>query len=153
MIEPKPKSIQTVGLIVVIISSFTIVANSGGFLVASLFPLKFKSVGQNVNLLAIIFAHYRQMCLMMITIGVLYLVSGLYLRKFKLWANRLMTIVSVILILVIWSSMIAVYLAVLKIHEIRLFGLFAIFSAVIWSVPIILLIRFLNKNRIKSFFE
>jgi hypothetical protein len=42
----------------------------------------------------------------MIIVGLSFMVGGIYLGKFKLWAKKLLIVLSIMLILIIWSLMI-----------------------------------------------
>jgi hypothetical protein len=89
----------------------------------------------------------------MITVGLFYLIGGLFVRKYKLWANRLVSIISVLQIIIIWSLMITMFIAAHKQEGIMSgFSYGAIGTALFWSTPIGLLIWFLNKNQIKKHF-
>ena len=153
IMEPKPKSIQTIGILAMIFSCFIILGNSMGFLAATLLGFDSANIDDNTNLMSIMFNHYRQLSFMMVVIGLLYLVSGMYVRKYKLWANKLMTILSAIVILIIWGIMIAISMTVFKINEIKLFAFVPILVAIVFSIPVALLIRFLNERKTKYCFN
>ncbi len=156
MEEQKPKSVRTIGLIVSFFSGFIIFSNGMAALVSSLIDFgnaesKQKEFSE-FNLLEFLFENYIYMCLIVVTIGVLYLIGGLYIRKYKLWANKLVTYVSALLIVLIWTLMIAMSSMTAGHQDMKIFSIGAIITAVFWSTPIGLLIWFLNRESIKKHF-
>lgn len=156
MEEQKPKSVKTIGLIVSIFSGFIIFSNGMGALVFTLIGLGGNQNGKNekseFNLIEFLFDNYIYMCLVMVTIGVLYLIGGLNIRKYKLWANKLVTYLSLLLIVLIWTLMIAMSTMTAGQNEMEIFSVGAIITALLWSTPIGLLIWFLNRQKIKKHF-
>jgi hypothetical protein len=92
------------------------------------------------------------MCLIMLLIGIPYLIGGIFIRKYKLWANRMISILSILLFLIIWGLMIAMSISAAQQDGMEIFSFFAILNALIWSTPVALLIWFLNKKKIKIHF-
>ncbi|MCP9764122.1 hypothetical protein [Lacihabitans soyangensis] len=156
MEEPKPKSIRTIGLIVSIFSGFIIFSNGMGALAFSIIDFGDELSGQNefldFNPIGFLFANYIYMCLIMVTIGVLYLIGGLSVQKYKLWANKLVTYISAILLILIWTFMVVMLRMTAEHESMKLFNIGIIISAVFWSTPIGLLIWFLNQGNIKKHF-
>jgi len=156
MEEQKPKSVRTIGLIVSIFSGFIIFSNGMGALAFSLIGFGDEQSGQKelseFNLIEFLFDNYIYMCLIMVTIGVIYLIGGLSIRKYKLWANKLVTYLSTLLIVLIWTLMIAMSSMTVGQSDMEIFSVGAIITAVFWSTPIGLLIWFLNKEKIKKHF-
>lgn len=157
MEEQKPKSIRTIGLIISIFSGFIIFSNGMGALASSLIGFaddqnRQKEISE-FNLIEFIFDHYIFLCLIMVIIGVLYLIGGLNIRKYKMWANKLVTYISVLLIVLIWALMISMSSMTAGQQEMEIFSVGAIANAIFWSTPIGLLIWFLNREKIKKHFE
>jgi|SRR5690554_1187835 len=156
MEEQKPKSVKTIGLIVSIFSGFIIFSNGMGALAFTLIGLGENQNGKNekseFNLIEFLLDNYIYMCLVMVTIGVLYLIGGLNIRKYKLWANKLVTYLSLLLIVLIWTLMIAMSTMTAEQNEMEIFSVGAIITALLWSTPIGLLIYFLNRQKIKKHF-
>jgi uncharacterized membrane protein len=155
--EQKPKSVRTVGLIVSIFSGFIIFSNGMGALVFTIIGFGENPNSQNekseFNLIVFLFENYVAMCLVMLIIGVFYLVGGLNIRKYKLWANKLVTYLSLLIIVMIWTLMIAMYSLIAGQNEMTVFAIGTILSALFWSTPIGLLIWFLNRQEIKNHFS
>lgn len=86
-------------------------------------------------------------CLLMVAIGILMLIGGIFIRNYKLWANNLVTIISVGLILMIIGLTIVMAITIGSQEELENFSLVAIISAFVFSTPIALLIWFLKKNK------
>lgn len=156
MEEQKPKSIRTIGLIVSIFSGFIIFSNGMGALASLLIGLGENQSGQNekseFNLIEFLFENYIYMCLIMVTLGALYLIGGLNIRKYKLWANKLVTYLSLLIIAIIWTLMIAMSSMTARQNEMEIFSVGAILTALFCSTPIGLLIWFLNRQKIKKHF-
>ncbi|MGS2764625.1 hypothetical protein [Sinomicrobium sp. M5D2P9] len=155
MKEQKPKSIKTIGLLIAVFSGFIIFSNAMGALTWAVM-----GIGEDLNNpntenadpIALLFSHYMELCLIMLLIGVAYLIGGIFIRKYKLWANRMVSILSVLLILVIWGLMIAISVSTGQQDGMEIFRYGAVFSALFWSVPLGLLVWFLNKRKIKKHF-
>jgi hypothetical protein len=156
MEEQKPKSIKTSGLLVAIFSGFVIFSNGMG-------ALSFSAMGmgeeldtqpaENPHLLSFLFSHYIEMCLIMVMVGITSLIGGIFIRKYKMWANQMVSVISVILILVIWSLMTSFFLIARQQGGMEFISFGALFGGLFWSVPIGILIWFLNKKKIKNHFD
>lgn len=156
MEEQKPKLVRTIGLIISIFAGFIIFSNGMGALAFTLIGLGENQSGQNekseLNLIEFLFENYIYMCLIMVAIGVFYLIGGLNIRKYKIWANKLVTSLSVALIAIIWTLVIAMSTMTAGQNEMEIFSIGAILTALFWSTPIGLLIWFLNRQKIKKHF-
>jgi len=156
MNEQKPQSVKTIGLIVAIISGFITFSNGMGALAFTLIGLGSEQSqpieSSEFNLLEFLFENYIAMCLIMVLIGILYFIGGLNIRKYKLWANRLVTYISLLLILLMWALMIAMSIMTSGQQGMEIFSVGAIITAIIWSTPLGLLIWFLNRAKIKKHF-
>lgn len=154
MEEQKPESIRIIGLIIAIFSGFIILSNGMG-------ALAFVVVGVNDGTQAppnpleprsFMLTHYLELCLFMVALGFLYLVGALNIRKYRRWASKLVSAISLFLIIFIWTTMLALFSSVEGTFELKVFRLAAIASAVLWSTPLGLLIWFLNRDKIKKHF-
>lgn len=155
MEEQKPKSIKNIGLIVVIFSGLIIFSNGMGALAWTAIGM-----GEEMNIqstensdpVSFLFSHYIEMCLVMLIIGIAFLIGGLFVRKYKLWANRMVSILSFIIILLIWGLMVSMSISIGKEEGMEIFCYGAIINALFWSTPLGLLIWFLNKKKINKHF-
>lgn len=156
MEEQKPKTIKTIGLLVAIFSAFITFSNVMGALAFSFIGIGNEQNKNNkssdFNLIEFLFENYITMCLIMVVIGILYFIGGLNIRKYKLWANRLVTYISFLLVVFIWTLMIAMSTMTAGQNEMDIFSVGAIITALFWSTPIGLLIWFLNRQKIKKHF-
>jgi len=155
MEEQKPKSIKTIGLLVAIFSGFIIFSNAMGALVWSVIGMEddLNNVEtETTDPISFLFAHYIEMCLIMLFIGIAYLVGGIFIRKYKLWANQMVSYISILIFLIIWGVMIAISISVGQQDGMEMFSYGAIVNALFWSTPIGLLMWFLNKKKIKKHF-
>ncbi|MCQ0110434.1 hypothetical protein SAMN04487906_2961 [Zhouia amylolytica] len=154
MQEQKPKSIKTIGLLVAIFSGFIIFSNGMGALAWSVL-----GIGNDLNKseiqtdpISFLFSHYLEMCLIMLLIGIAYLIGGIFIRKYQLWANKMVSGLSALIFLIIWGLMIAITISIGQQDGMGVFSYGAILNALFWSTPIALLIWFLNKKKIKKHF-
>ncbi len=149
MDTPKPKAVKNVGLTIAILSGLVIFSNAMGALMFTLLGFNDYETIETSDLTALdyFFNNISNFLLILVVIGVLFFIGGIQLMKYKLWAKRYLVVLSLILIsllTLLLSS--AVYSAITN-SEI-VFG--AILILIIWigfSVPLLLLIRFLNKSR------
>lgn len=93
------------------------------------------------------------MCLFMVAIGSAYLLGGVFIRKYKLWANRFVTAITVVLIIIIWTIMLMLRESFSKEPGLELLGNWPIVAAAAWTLPLLLLIRYLNRKEIVSHFS
>ena len=155
MEQQKPKSIKIIGLLISLFAGFMIFGNAMGAITWSVMGMGEGmgiSTSKETGLLPFLMRHYVAMCIIMLTIGVAYLISGLFIRKYKLWASRLFTVLSCLMIVIIWIVMIAIFISSRQVEEMKFFSYFTIFNALFWSTPIGLLIWFFNKKKIKQHF-
>lgn len=156
MEDRKPKSVKSVGLIVAILSGFIVISNGMGILAFSIIgvrdQLSSSTESKGFNLPAFLFENYIAMCFIIITIGILCFLGGLNIRRYKLWANRLVTCISLILIIIIWVIMMSLSAIISGSQGLELYRVGIIANGVIWSTPIGLLIWFLNRKKIKKHF-
>ena len=104
MENQKPKSVKTVGLLITIFSFFIIFSNFSGMLAGQMFVEM--TYSDDFNAIDFILKNYTKMCALIIIVGLSFMVGGIYLGKFKLWAKKLLIVLSIMLILIIWSLMI-----------------------------------------------
>ncbi len=145
----KPESIKTLGLIIAAVAGLIVLCNAMAAIGWSI-----TGIGDEINgnqpeepdAFWFVLNHYVEMCLIVVAIGALFLLGGLFIRKYRLWANRLVTALSVLMIIVIWVFMISIATTLGPEIGVKDMGIGAIFGAVFWSTPLGLLIWFLNKK-------
>ena len=159
MEEEKPKSIKLIGILVAIFSVFVIMSNGLGALVAYKMGMieDIKNVSQDTTNSGIIpmlflFKHYIEMCLILVVIGIGCLIGAIFIIKYKVWANILVTSISVLFIILIWTLMIVMSISMGFESDVNLFKYISVFIAIFWSTPLGLLIWFLNRKKIKRHF-
>ena len=149
MENDKIKSIRTVGITIVVLSAFIIFRNGMGALMAILIEF---SEGSHPTIdatpMGFIFAHYLEMSLFLVLIGITYLLGGIFIQRYKLWANRLLTAISALQVLVVWIMMIVVRSSFAEQEGLEILSVWTIAVALIWAVPFGLLIWFLNKRTV-----
>jgi hypothetical protein len=152
----KPKSIKTIGIAIMVISAFIIFSNGMGAIASTLIGLDgITPPGQPEpqTTFAFIIAHYLELCLLMVAIGIAYLFGGLFIQKYKLWANRFVTAISGFLILLFWTTMLIMRASFSQEPGFEFANTWTIVAATVWSAPFGLLIWFLNRKDIVTCFE
>ena len=158
MEDQRPKSIRTIGLVVTIFAGFITLSNFMGALMFSIIGMgssmndQAGSGNNSTDPIAFLFNHYLALCIIMVTIGIIYLLGGINIRRYKLWANRLVTYISALLIVLIWGLMVTFSIMAAQQEEMGIVITGSILNAIFWSTPIGLLIRFLNKETIIKHF-
>ncbi|MCX2745365.1 hypothetical protein OO013_15915 [Mangrovivirga sp. M17] len=158
MIETKPKSIKIAGVIIIVISTLVILLNLiGAAIFMFLSDLKdnsyahLNSLDNQLSLDSLLIG----VAVFMTILGVLFLISGINIFKYKLWANRLATFISVFYIIYIWILMwwASFYLIENPGNVLGTLEFWELFTAVFLTVPAIILIWYLNIKNIKRHFE
>ena len=151
----KPKSIKTIGTAIMILSAFIIFSNGMGALMSTLLELGEVPQSEQTNQtpIAFVFNHYLELCLFMVAMGTTYLFGGLFIKKYKLWANRFVTIISGIQILIVWTVMIIIRSSFGREPGLEILNTWTIVVALFWTVPFALLVWFLNGKDIVNKFN
>ena len=154
MNEQKPESIRNIGLIIAIFSGLIILSNAAGAIVYGLMGTDevTTETPASDSPLSFMLAHYVEICVLMVALGFLYLYGALNLRRYYGWASKLVSAISLFLIIFIWTTLMGLFSSVDGTTELKVFRLAAIASAVVWSVPLALLIWYLNRENIKKHF-
>lgn len=158
MIE-KSKAVITISKIVCLFSVFVIVSNAMGALAFSRLRISQKitspaaSENDEINPLLWLLKHYLLICTVMILLSTAFLVSAVYLRKYKLWANRFTSLLSISFIIAIWAITITLFLATIRQKELLIFSIGFIANGILWSALFVFLISFLNKKNIINQFD
>ena len=152
MQELKPKSVKTIGLVIIFFSFFIMLSNLGGMFAWSSMENVTFSTDEDFRYINFIFNNYVKICAIMLAIGSLFMISGIYFRKYELWAWKLLFAISIILIIAIWLIMLLLATYVSQVSGLWFFVVGCIINAIIWSTPLILLIRYLRKNEIRKHF-
>ncbi len=155
MEETKPSSIKVIGLLIIIFSSFMIFSNVLGLLVnwsmeSDFVPSEISN--ENQDPISFDFDYFVLLGLLMMSIGISFLIGGIYIRKYRLWANKMVTVLSSFIILIIWGLMITIFFVMGQIEQMNMMKYGALLNALIWSTPLIITIWYLNKKRIRMHF-
>lgn len=158
MEEDSPKSIRVIGLVIVILSGLTVVSNLMGALVFSYFKLdqiKLDDLGDSgeIVLIRLLFGQYVNICIGTAIMGAFFLIGGLFMRQYKLWANRLLTILSILIIIIVCASVIGMSTLKFDQMDLNLFRLTNVLFIFLSGVPMGLLIWYLNKRDIRKYFN
>ena len=155
MREEQQKTIKNIGLAIAIFSGLMIFSNAMGALAFMLINSA-SEVDETMNQAAgpmfFVFSHFMELAFVMLTLGIAFLIGGIYLQKFKMWANRLVSLVAAILFLMFWGIMILLSMAVMGQEGMEFFAVGAIVTAIFWTIPLVLLLWYLNKRDVKENF-
>ena len=147
--DERPASIRSLGLVVILLSAAMIFSNTMGALSYGMLD-----IGSSDALSAdAIWSNYLEMCASMVVTGMLYLVSGIFIRKYRLWANRLATIVTSLLIVGVWVLMALMSWRMGQEGMVSGLQFFPYVVAIAVSIPLGLLVRFLNRKHILAHFS
>lgn len=150
MEKDKTKNINTIAIIVSIFSGLMILANLMGLLTWSFL---FNLIGENnpefldSPNLPFVFQYYTEGCLLMISLGTLALISGINMRKHKMWANQLLSIISVVIVLIFLAIPFATFSFIPADDFAYLLIAISVLNSLFWSTPLVMLIVFLKKNK------
>ena len=87
----------------------------------------------------------------MLFLGIAFLIGGVYIRYYRLWANKMISILSFIVIMIIWSLMITKSPST-ELEEVTQVISMYVIQALFWSTPMVILVWFLNMKEIKKHF-
>lgn len=149
MKQEKPKSVRTVGIILAVFSAFMILNGVLGFFMIDFLLDSFsdwEALPENKNL----FNYIKPLLILSIIIGLIFLVAGIFIARYKAWARMLAQVIAVLYLLSIWY--IAIFLAPYNPFDRGVLSIDSFVGPLFWSIPIILLIRFLNKEKVKILF-
>lgn len=159
MNEQKPTSVKIVGIIISIISGFLILSNLMGALFYLIFnfnegtncqTIENQNIGESI--ISYLLGHFIVIYLICIITGIILLIGGLNMIRFKQWTNKLIKFTSGILILLIWIIMLSISQMNGSQENADLFVIIPILIAFVLSVPFGLLIWFLSRKKIKKHF-
>lgn len=155
MDSEKPKSIKKIGKAIMALSAFTIFSNGMGASMSTLMEIEENPQSEQVikTPITFIFSHYLEMCLFMVAIGTTYLFGGLFIQKYKLWANRFVTAISGIQVLFVWTIMLLIRASFGQEPGLEVINTWVIVVATTWTIPFGLLIWYLNKKDIVKHFQ
>ena len=149
MIETKPKSIYYIGIMIVVISLFIIMSNVGSVLISVVFKKEFSEIQSS----SFMVDHHFEVCSTLITFGIILLIGGIFFKKYKLWANRLVMIITCVFVIMVWAFFYLLVNSLNKENAPAFLVVFCIILTVIFTIPLVLFIRFLNLKRIKQHFN
>ncbi len=145
------------GVLIAIFAGFIIFSNGTGAIAFSVLDLAEEFAEQReargMDGINFVLSHFTELCLIMIFLGVLYLIGGIFLTKYKKWAGQLITAISGLVFIGIWTVIIVMFQAIESQKGMEVFSTGAIITAIIWSIPLVLLIWFLNRKKIRIHFE
>lgn len=106
-----------------------------------------------INPISFLFVHFIQLCFTMIALGVLFAIGAYQMKKLRLWANKLLSLISLFLILAIWFISLATLIGMRNFDATLAAKFIAIATAIAWTIPFICLIQYLNRKDVKNCFK
>jgi NAD/NADP transhydrogenase beta subunit len=159
MTENKPQSVRTLGSVLKALSGLIVFSNSMGAFAYFLtgmgdMPSSSGNVEPDEQVLVLLVENFLTLCLIMIAVGLLYFVGAHSLKTFKLWALRLITWLSGLLILIVLGVTAGLLNAMRNIEgsagdELWFPGLV---TTLVIVTPLALVIWFLNRPKIRKHF-
>ena len=143
-------SIRKVGIILIVISSLSIIS---GFLALVYFvdfiaeeTSKFEEVPYEREMLS----YAKPTAVVSVALSLGFLVAGIFIMFYKNWARILAQTFAVLWLSSLWYH--AIFIAPNNPFDRGELGIEQILGAFLWSLPIVLLIRYLNKEKVKNHF-
>jgi hypothetical protein len=149
MLEEKPKLIKTIGIIVVVISAFSILSSIFGLFMFDSLAKSVSAAEQNPYSVQSL-AYIKPLAILSIIISLGFLMVGLYIMRYNKWARILVLIFAVPALISIWWH--AFFIAPYNPFDRGEFDIEHVIGAILYSAPIIFLIKYLNKEKIKNHF-
>ena len=145
-------TIKTLGITISIIATFATFSNLMGALAFAMMNPNNNQISGPQSNMEFLWSNFVYMCLLISTIGIMTLIGGINLIKYKNWARKLLIVTSIIFVTMM------VVLDVIMILEMRnqtntlLFIFILITTSIVISVPFLFLIYYLRLGRIKNHF-
>lgn len=151
----KPKSIRTVGLTIAILSGLVIFSNGMSTLMFTLLGFNnYENIeAKDLTNIDYIFNNIQYFLLLLVVLGILFLIGGVQLIKYKNWAKNLLLVVSIVLIGLLTILLILGIFSAFADNEVVFALIPIVLIWLVFSIPILFLIRFLNKKEIQSHFN
>lgn len=149
MFAERPKSIKTIGIIVVIISSLSILSNVSGLLMFDSLAESIGTAEENPYSVQAL-TYFKPFAILSTIISLGFLLVGYYIMHYNKWAINLILIIAVPALISIWYH--AYFIAPYNPFDRGEFDIEDAIGAIIFSAPIIYLIKYLNKENIKKYF-
>ena len=149
MKENKPKSISTIGIVLAVLSVLVVVSNIWGLLM-------FENIiegGNNIEEIpyyAQSFAYVKPIAIISSSLASGLLIAGIFITRYKNWARVLAQIVATVYLLFFWY--LSVFIAPYNPFDKGEFGIEQLIGMLVWSVSVVFLIMYLNKEKIKNHF-
>lgn len=140
--------------IIMKISFVIIISNLFGAIVFFLlgFSSSFKA-NDITSPISLLFAYFIEICFTMIVIGVLFAIGAYHLKKLRLWANKLLSLVSLFLIFAIWFISLVILIGMINFETTLAIKFIIVATAIVWTIPFAYLIHYLNKKETKNCFK
>lgn len=154
MEEKDRKTIKTIGIIVIAISALIAFGNLMGsltFIIIGGFKSTGSNPGENLDIGFVIWNYYLVICFGTIILAIINIIGGIGLTKFRRWGRKVVIINSALFIFLM--VMISVTMIILSKGYFGAVGvLMPLISMLIFLTPFILLIRYLTRDKIKTYF-
>ncbi|MCJ8166663.1 hypothetical protein MKJ04_17590 [Pontibacter sp. E15-1] len=148
--KDKQKSIRVVGIVLIVLSSLTIITSLIGLVYVIDFIAEGISKVEDLSYEGQMLSYAKPIAVISVALGLGFLVAGIFIMYYKNWARILAQAFAVLYLINFWYQ--AVFIAPYNPFDKGEFGLEQLLGALLWSVPILLLIRFLRKEDVKNHF-
>ncbi|MCX2742155.1 hypothetical protein [Pontibacter anaerobius] len=144
------KSIRTVGIVLIVVSSLIIISSLIGlFYLVDLIAegaSEFEEVPYESHMLS----YAKPVAVVSLALGLGFFVAGIFITLYKNWARVLAQVFAVLYLISLWYQ--AIFIAPYNPFDKGEFGVEQAFGALLWSFPIVLLIRYLSREKVKNHF-
>ncbi|MFC5269636.1 hypothetical protein [Adhaeribacter terreus] len=149
MVESKAKTIKIIGIVLIIISTLEILSTiSGLFMFDYLIEVEYNIEKSHFYDQTVEFV--KPIAIISIGFALSFLVIGVFLIRYRNWARVLLQVVATLYLVSVWCQ--SIFIAPHNFFDNGKLGIDHIIGALIWSVPIILLIRYLKQEKVKNHF-
>ena len=95
-------------------------------------------------------AYAKPIALLSIILALGSLVAGIFMTRYKNWSRVLAQVIAALYLLFIWCQ--SIFIAPNNPFDKGDFGIEQLIGALLWTVPIVLFIRYLNKEKVKIYY-
>ncbi len=105
------------------------------------------------NPISFLFRHFIRICVTMIALGILFIYGAYHMKRLRLWSNKLLSWVSILLIIAMWIISVFVLFVMNSFDTTIAPKFIVIATAIVWSIPFMYFINYLNKKDVKKYFK
>jgi len=149
MKENKPKSIRIIGIVLAVLSVLAVVSNLLGLLMFENITEGGNST-EDIPYYAQSLAYIKPIAIISAVLASGLLIAGIFITRYKNWARLLAQIVATVYLLFFWY--LSIFIAPFNSFDKGEFGIEQLIGMLVWTVPVVFLIMYLNRENIKNHF-